>query len=234
MSTLTEIDIDESLESTLPKSHKDQQLNPNKTSYYVIKRIFDIVASLVGLIMLSPILIIVGLLIKLQDGGPIIHTRICCGPAGSTYKMYKFRTMVPNADDLEKYLTPEQLSEYFANCKLDNDPRITKIGKVLRRTSLDELPQLVSVLKGNMSIVGPRPLVEHEKVNYTHLEIDELMSVKPGITGYWQVNGRSNSTYESGERQRMELYYARNKSIRLDIKILFQTVGTVLGTKGAK
>lgn len=233
MSTLTEIDIDESLESTLPKSHKDQQLNPNKTSYYVIKRIFDIVASLVGLIMLSPILIIVGLLIKLQDGGPIIHTRICCGPAGSTYKMYKFRTMVPNADDLEKYLTPEQLSEYFANCKLDNDPRITKIGKVLRRTSIDELPQLVSVLKGNMSIIGPRPVIWREADAYGD-KLELLLSAKPGITGYWQVYGRGGSGFLSVEAKQQQLYYVEHQSLSLDIKLLFMTVVVVLKGKGAK
>lgn len=233
MSTLTEIDIDESLESTLPKSHKDQQLNPNKTSYYVIKRIFDIVASLVGLIMLSPILIIVGLLIKLQDGGSIIHTRICCGPAGSTYKMYKFRTMVPNADDLEKYLTPEQLSEYFTNCKLDNDPRITKIGKVLRRTSIDELPQLVSVLKGNMSIIGPRPVIRREADAYGD-KLELLLSAKPGITGYWQVYGRGGSGFLSVEAKQQQLYYVEHQSLSLDIKLLFMTVVVVLKGKGAK
>lgn len=233
MSTLTEIDMDESLESTLPKPHNYQQLNPNKTSYYIVKRIFDIVVSLVGLIVLSPVLIIVGILIKLQDGGPIIHTRICCGPVGSTYKMYKFRTMVPNADDLEKYLTPNQLSEYFANCKLDNDPRITKIGKVLRRTSIDELPQLVSVLKGNMSIVGPRPVIRREADAYGD-KLELLLSAKPGITGYWQVYGRGDSGFLSVEAKQQQLYYVEHQSLSLDIKLLFMTVVVVLKGKGAK
>ena len=147
--------------------------------------------------------------------------------------MLKFRSMVADADDFEKYLTPEQIEEYKTNIKLHYDPRITRIGRFLRRTSMDELPQLMNVLKGEMSIVGPRPVVEEELALYGD-DADELLSIKPGITGYWQTHGRGDSTYESGERQKLELHYVRHQSLGLDIKILLKTVKVVLSRKGAK
>lgn len=206
---------------------------PNRL-YFFIKRAFDIVASLCALILLSPIFLIISGLIKSKDGGPAIHTRICKGKDGNTYKMYKFRSMVIDADNLERWLTPAQLKSYLSECKLDNDPRITPVGRFLRKTSLDELPQLVSVLKGDMSLVGPRPVVDSEISNYSCHELQTLFKATPGITGYWQVNGRSDSTYESGKRQEMELYYVANRSILIDLKILFKTVSVVLKGKGAK
>lgn len=202
--------------------------------YAAIKRLFDIVASLLGLLITFPITLPVAIAIKVSDGGPIIHKRICLGRNGSTYIMYKFRTMVMDADNLGRWLTPEQIEEYKAECKLEIDPRITKIGRFLRKASIDELPQLLSVLKGDMSLVGPRPVVDSERHHYRDAEFELLLSAKPGITGYWQVNGRSDSTYESGKRQELELYYAANRSLALDIKILFMTVAVVLKGKGAK
>ncbi len=146
--------------------------------------------------------------------------------------MLKFRTMVENADDLEKFLSPEELEEYKKNIKLPNDPRITKIGRFLRRTSLDEFPQFINVLKGEMSIVGPRPVVPEELLMYGD-RAEEILSVKPGITGYWQATGRSNCSYESGRRQEKELYYVRHQSLRLDIWILFKTVTAVFRREGS-
>lgn len=142
--------------------------------------------------------------------------------------------MVMDADNLEKWLNPEQLKAYKSEFKINNDPRITHIGHFIRKSSIDELPQLLSVLKGEMSLIGPRPIVESELNNYTAEELDLIFSVKPGITGYWQVNGRSNSTYQSGIRQQMELYYVKHRSFVLDCKILIKTVWVVLCKKGAK
>ncbi len=131
-------------------------------------------------------------------------------------------------------LTPEQKKQYYTEFKIDNDPRITKIGNILRKTSLDELPQLFNVLFNNMSLIGPRPLIESEiQMNYADT-YQELLSVKPGVTGYWQAYARNNATYQSGERQEMELYYVHHASAWLDIKILFKTVITVLKREGAQ
>ena len=182
--------------------------------------------------VLSPLLSIIAILIKAEDGGSVVHHRMAVCKNG-TYDMLKFRTMVPDANDIEKYLSSNQIAEYHRNIKLDNDPRVTRIGRLLRKTSLDELMQLVSVFKGDMSLVGPRPMVAEECKNYGD-KLDMILSVKPGLTGYWQVNGRSNSTYENGERQRLELYYAENRSIWLDICIFFKTFLVVIRGEGAK
>ncbi|MPN06675.1 Undecaprenyl phosphate N,N'-diacetylbacillosamine 1-phosphate transferase [bioreactor metagenome] len=147
--------------------------------------------------------------------------------------MYKFRSMIPDADNLEGHLTAEQIEQYQKEIKLDNDPRITKVGKFIRKTSIDELPQLFSILKGDMSFVGPRPLVERE-LGYYGSQIESILSVKPGLTGYWQVNGRSDSTYQSGKRQALELYYVTHCSPWFDIKIILQTILVVLKGVGAK
>lgn len=205
-----------------------------KRIYTAVKRMFDVAASLFGLLVTLPITLPVAIAIKAHDGGPVIHERICLGRDGKTYKMFKFRTMVMDADNLERWLSPEQIEEYKAECKLEDDPRITKIGRFLRKTSIDELPQLISVLRNDMSLIGPRPVVASERHHYTDPQFNLLLTAKPGITGYWQVNGRSDSTYESGKRQELELYYAEHRSLVLDIKILFMTVAVVLKGKGAK
>lgn len=202
--------------------------------YLAVKRLFDIATSVLGLIVTLPITLPVAIAIRVSDGGPAIHKRICLGQNGKTYKMYKFRTMVMDADNLERWLTQEQIEEYQTECKLEHDPRITKIGRFLRKTSIDELPQLLTILRGDMSLVGPRPVVASERHHYTDNEFELLMTAKPGLTGYWQVNGRSNSTYESGKRQALELYYVANRSFAMDVKILFMTVAVVVKGKGAK
>lgn len=200
--------------------------------YLGIKRIFDIVAAGLGLIVLSPILLVIALLIKMEDGGSVLHHRWCIGKNGK-YDMLKFRTMVTDANDFEKYFTPEQMEEYKKNIKLDEDPRITNIGKFLRKTSLDELMQLVTILRGNMSIVGPRPMVEEETIFFGD-QLSKVLEAKPGLTGYWQVNGRSDCTYESGKRQELELYYVDHRSLWLDISIFIKTIAVVLSGKGAR
>ena len=201
--------------------------------YSFVKRTFDIVCSLAGLIVLSPIFIILAILVKWEDGGSVFYGHLRVGHRGKKIRVYKFRSMSTNVGNLEKLLTPEQLQQYRTEFKIDNDPRITKVGNILRKTSLDELPQLINILKGDISIVGPRPIVEKETEIYGK-EISKLLSVKPGLTGYWQAYARNNATYESGERQKMEMYYVENKSLWLDFKILCKTFTSVLKREGAQ
>ena len=201
--------------------------------YMVIKRLLDIVLSAAGIIVLSPVLIILAVLVIADDGGSPFYGHSRIGRNGKRIKIYKFRSMRMDAGDLEKLLTPEQLEQYRNEFKIDNDPRITKIGSFIRKTSLDELPQLFNILFGSLSIVGPRPIVEEETKIYGD-QIGKLLSVQPGLTGYWQAYARNNATYESGERQKMEMYYVDHQSLWLDIKIFFKTFESVLKKEGAK
>lgn len=201
--------------------------------YEIVKRILDVFISFVGIIIFSPIYVILTIAVWMDDGGHPFYGHIRIGYHGKKISVYKFRSMKMNVGDLEKILTPKQMEQYVKEFKIDDDPRVTKIGAILRRTSLDELPQLFNVLKGELSIVGPRPIVEKETEMYGN-DIAKFLSVKPGLTGYWQAYGRSNISYENGERQRMEMYYIDNRSLWLDIKILFKTVLSVLREDGAK
>ena len=203
----------------------------SKRVYIVVKRFLDIFLSLIGLILLSPIFLIIAIIIKLDSKGPIffVHSRI--GEKGKPIGIYKFRTMVTNAEELIKKFTPEQKEEFEKNFKLENDPRITKIGNFLRKTSLDELPQILNILKGELSIIGPRPIVQAELEKYGD-DKEKFLSVKPGLTGYWAANGRSDTSYE--ERIQMELYYVDNMSFWLDIKIFFKTIFAVIKKEGAR
>ena len=200
-----------------------------------IKRLFDIVFSLLGMIILSPLFLGVALAIKIDDRGPVFFKQQRVGAKKSLFWLYKFRSMKMNADSLENMLTPEEYALYKKEYKLDNDPRVTKVGSFLRKSSLDELPQLISILKGDMSIVGPRPVLPSElEENYTPFQIQVLNSVKPGLTGYWQAYARNNVGYENFERQKMELFYCRKRSFIFDIKIIFKTFLSVLKRNGAK
>ena len=202
--------------------------------YAFVKRAFDIVASAAALIILSPIMLIAAILVYVDDPGKVFYGHVRIGKNGKPFKMWKFRSMYMNADKMINLLTPEQAKQYYTEFKIDNDPRITKIGNFLRKTSLDELPQLFNVLCNDMSLVGPRPLIESEIQTYYEDTHDVLLAVKPGVTGYWQAYARNNATYQSGERQKMEMYYVRNASLWLDIKILFRTVKSVLKKSGAQ
>ena len=202
--------------------------------YAFVKRMFDIVASAAALIILSPIMLIAAMLVYVDDPGKVFYGHVRIGKNGKPFKMWKFRSMYMNADKMIDLLTPEQAKQYYTEFKIDNDPRITKIGNFLRKTSLDELPQLFNVLCNDMSLVGPRPLIESEIQTYYEETHDVLLAVKPGVTGYWQAYARNNATYQSGERQKMEMYYVRNASLWLDIKILFKTVESVLKKSGAQ
>ncbi len=204
--------------------------------YCFFKRIFDFVCSLLGIIVLLPLILIISVLIKVTSKGPVLFKDVRVGKGFKLIKVYKFRTMYIDAEsNIDKYLNEEQKEIWNRERKLDNDPRITKVGKILRKTSLDELPQLFNILFGQLSIVGPRPIKMKElKDNYTEYEQQMLMKVKPGLTGYWQVYGRSNVDYASGERQKEELAYLPKRSLLFDLKIIFLTVPAVLKHKGAK
>lgn len=201
-----------------------------KKVYLAIKRLIDIIGSLIGIILLSPIYIIIAILIKFDSPGKIVFGHTRKGKGGKDIKVYKFRTMYSNANEIFESFTSEQKEEYYKNFKLDNDPRVTKLGGFLRKTSLDELPQLFNILKGDMTIIGPRPIVEKEISKYGN-KAEKLFSVVPGLAGYWQANGRSYTTYE--ERVEMDMYYIDNMSFYLDVKILFQTAISVLKGEGA-
>ena len=201
-----------------------------KKVYLAIKRLIDIIGSLIGIILLSPLYIIIAILIKFDSPGKVVFGHTRKGKGGKDIKVYKFRTMYSNASEIFESFTPEQKEEYYKNFKLDNDPRVTKLGGFLRKTSLDELPQLFNILKGDMTIIGPRPIVEKEVEKYGEYA-DKLFSVTPGLTGYWQANGRSDTTYE--ERVQMDMYYIDNRSLWLDIKIIFKTAISVIKKEGA-
>lgn len=201
--------------------------------YPYIKRGLDVLLSGLALLVLWPVLLVIALLVR-RDGSPAIYAQTRVGRHGKLFSVYKFRSMKPGADKLENFLTPEQLEQYKREFKLDPDPRITGIGQFLRKSSLDELPQLWNIFRGDMSIVGPRPLLDSElKGNYTPEEQYRLLSVRPGLTGYWQATSRNESTYATGERQQRELYYIGRVNLWMDIKILFMTVQRVFSGKGA-
>lgn len=198
-----------------------------------MKRVFDIMCCLPGVILLSPVFAIISLMIYISDPGPIIFAHKRIGKNGKPFDCYKFRSMIADAENvLEQYLkdNPAAREEWEKDFKLKNDPRVTKIGAFLRKTSLDELPQLINVIKGEMSLVGPRPIVEAEIEKYGIFFKDFAM-VTPGITGVWQVNGRSDTTYD--ERVSMDSWYVHNWSLWLDIWYLIKTFKVVLQRKGA-
>lgn len=204
-----------------------------KPIYPRVKRVLDVVISVMALLVIWPVLLIIALLVRC-DGGPAFFAQSRVGRNGRLFKLYKFRSMKVGADRLEDILSPEELELYRKEYKLLNDPRVTKLGNFLRKSSLDELPQLWNIIRGDMSLVGPRPLLPSELTsNYTPEERQQLMSMQPGLTGYWQAMSRNESSYATGERQRQELYYVGRVSLGMDIKIIIKTVERVITGKGA-
>ena len=198
--------------------------------YSITKRLIDIVGSLCGIILLSPLFLIVAILIKLEDPkGKVFFAQERNGRYPKTFKMYKFRSMVHNAEELLKDLMDrnEQTGPVF---KINDDPRITKVGKFIRKTSIDELPQLFNVLKGDMSLVGPRPPIPHEVEQYNSYQMQRL-AVKPGLTCIWQVSGRNNIGFD--EWVEMDIEYIKTRNLWLDIKLIFKTVGVLFGDETA-
>lgn len=208
------------------------QQNLAKWSSRILKRSFDIVGSISIIMILSPLLIYICTKVK-KDGGPAIYGHERIGKGGKPFKCLKFRSMVTNSKEVLEHLLATDATakqEWDATFKLKNDPRITKIGGFLRRTSLDELPQLFNVLKGEMSLVGPRPIITAELERYNE-EVDYYLLSKPGMTGLWQVSGRSDVDYET--RVYLDAWYVKNWSMWNDIAILFKTIGVVLKRDGA-
>lgn len=202
-----------------------------KPVYDFFKRAFDIVFSLLFLIVFSPLYLILAILVKVTSKGPVFYKHRRIGKGGKPFNMLKFRTMKWDNRPIEDQLTKEQLEQFYTEFKIENDPRITKFGKFLRKTSLDEIPQLINVLSGKMSIVGPRPIIDIESAKYG-LTRDVLLSVRPGLTSYWACHGRSNVSYT--ERVNMELYYIKHRSAWLDIKLIFRTAIKVFKKEGAE
>lgn len=232
------IDINEDILFDYPtgvdKVEKEIKTN-KKVLYKITKRAIDIIGAIIGIILLIPttILIYIARKILKEDQGPLFYEQLRYGKNGKIFRLYKFRSMCINADKkLKEYLdnNEDAKNEFEKTHKLQKDPRITKLGNFLRKTSLDELPQMINILKGEMSFVGPRPVISEEVEEYG-VNKDKFLSVTPGLTGYWQVNGRSNTTYE--ERMLMELYYVENCSLWLDTKIFFKTFITVFKKEGA-
>lgn len=195
----------------------------NNLTYRAIKRTFDVTASAALLGITAPLLAVISVLVKRETAGSAIYIHRRVGRDGEFIDVYKFRSMKVGSDEIESVLSDEDIEEYYQEYKLSSDPRVTEIGRRLRKSSLDELPQLFNVIKGNMSFVGPRPVTEKELEYYSEDERSRFLKAKPGITGYWQVNGRNAATYKSGRRQELELYYADNASLCLDLLILLKT-----------
>ena len=206
----------------------------NINIYSIAKRTIDIVASLLGIIILCPIVLIVFIANKIsKDDGPIFFVQKRIGEDGKLFRLYKFRTMIVNADKvlMKKLKEDKEFREKYLNYrKVENDDRITKIGEILRKTSLDEFPQFINVLKGEMSLVGPRPYLPREKKDMGEY-YNYIIKCKPGITGLWQVSGRNKNTFD--ERLKLDLQYYNNRSFTYDVKILFKTILSVLKKDGA-
>jgi lipopolysaccharide/colanic/teichoic acid biosynthesis glycosyltransferase len=197
-----------------------------------LPRLADLIIAAVAAIALAPVILVTALAIKMASPGPVLFRQPRLGMHGKRFAVYKFRTMAMDAEErLQRDPRLRRLYvEHSYKIPAELDPRITRIGRLLRRLSLDELPQLINVFRGEMRLVGPRPIVEDELRHYEPYE-HEFLSVKPGMTGYWQVNGRSSVDYP--KRAEMELFYIRNRSIWMDLRILLKTAVAVLNRKGA-
>ncbi|EJO5346054.1 exopolysaccharide biosynthesis polyprenyl glycosylphosphotransferase [Clostridium botulinum] len=197
--------------------------------YFVIKRIIDLLGSIIGLTLLSPILIITAIVIKIDSKGPIFFIQKRVGKDGQCFNMYKFRSMVIDAEDkLSQLKDKNEMSGPMF--KMKNDPRVTKIGSFIRKTSIDELPQLLNVLKGDMSLVGPRPNLPREVMKFTDYQKNKLIA-QPGITCYWQVMGRNNIDFEQWIE--LDIKYVKDRNVWVDIKLIFKTVRVLFGDDNA-
>lgn len=214
--------------STVTQIKMDCDYKKN-AGYFIFKRIIDFIGALAGLILISPVMIIVAIWIKVDSSGPVFFAQSRVGRDGKKFVMYKFRSMCTDAEELLGELKDdnEMSGPMF---KIKDDPRITNIGKFVRKTSIDELPQLLNILKGDMSLVGPRPSLPKEVAQFTTFEKQRLIA-KPGLTCYWQVSGRSDVSFK--EWMKMDVKYIVNRNTLLDIILILKTVGVLFGDKGA-
>lgn len=201
----------------------------SRNTYEFLKRLMDIICSMSARIVLAPILIVVAILIKIESKGPVIFSQERVGINNKKFKMYKFRSMVVNAEDMKEKLE-KQNERKGPMFKIKNDPRITTIGRFIRKTSIDELPQLINILKGEMSIVGPRPSLPKEVIQFEPWMLERL-KVKPGLTCYWQVQGRDHIEFE--DWMRLDVKYVKDRNFLLDIKLIFKTFFVFLGDQNA-
>ena len=210
-----------------------KQRKPSGTfAYRFLKRLFDFVFSLCACIVLIIPITIVCALICLESSGSPVYAQERVGRGGKTIKILKLRSMVADAGDVQKYLSPGQLHQWEVERKVDDDPRITKVGHFIRKCSIDEMPQFLNVLNGDLSVIGPRPITRDElEQHFSDEEKAELLSVQPGITGLWQATDRNAATFESGTRQKIELHYVRNRCFRMDWKCFTGTFGAMFGKK---
>lgn len=208
----------------------NEQVKGGRLGYCFIKRSLDVISSLLGLIVLSPVFLIIAALIRLESEGSVIFSQIRVGKDGKKFKMYKFRSMVVNAEKLKDKLSEknEMTGPMF---KMKEDPRVTKVGKFIRKTSIDELPQLINVLKGEMSLVGPRPSLPKEVMRFEEWMLERL-SVKPGLTCYWQVSGRNDIGFR--DWMKLDIKYVRERSTLVDMKLILKTFCVFLGDEHAR
>ncbi len=208
---------------------QDKVASKKRYLYFFIKRVFDIIASLTGLIILSPVLLITSIAIKIEDKGPVIFSQERVGRNGKTFKMYKFRSMYTNAEEILKEL--KDLNEADGPVfKMKNDPRITKVGRFIRKYSIDEILQLINIIRGDMSVVGPRPALPKEVAEYDEFAKQRLL-VKPGLSCYWQISGRSDIGFE--QWMRLDVKYIKEMGILTDLKIILLTIPAVLKGEGS-
>lgn len=207
----------------------------NKKSYFFFKRCFDLFFSSLSILIFALPMLIIGIIVKCTSKGPMIFKDPRVGKNKKIINVYKFRSMYIDAEtNIDKYLTKEQKEIWNRERKLENDPRITKFGRFIRKTSLDELPQLFNIFIGQMSFVGTRPITIHElEDNFTSDEQKIIVSGKPGLTGYWQVYGRGSAEYDDGERQKLELEYYYKRGFFFDLKLIILTIPAVFKAKGA-
>lgn len=207
------------------------RIKPSGTlGYRFVKRLFDLVFSLLMSVLLLIPIAVVCALISLESPGSPMYAQERVGKGGKTIRIFKLRSMVADAGNVQKYLSPEQLHQWEVERKVDDDPRITKIGLFIRKCSIDEVPQFLNVLNGDLSIIGPRPITRDElEQHFSDEEKAVLLSVQPGITGLWQATDRNAATFESGLRQKIELRYVRNRCFRMDWKCFTGTFGAMFG-----
>lgn len=210
-----------------------QKIQPSGTlTYRFLKRLFDLVFSLcVSVVLVIPVAVVCAF-ICLESPGYPLYAQERVGKGSKTIKILKLRSMVTDAGNVQKYLSPEQLHQWEVERKVDDDPRITKVGQFIRKCSIDEMPQFLNVLNGDLSVIGPRPITRDElEQHFSDDEKAELLSVQPGITGLWQATDRNAATFESGLRQKIELNYVRNRCFQMDWKCFTGTFGAMFGKK---
>ena len=213
------------------KKSRSKEIRTGSAGYRALKRVLDVIFSVLLIVILLPLFVVFFLIIFFTDLHSPIYLQKRIGRYGKPFRIVKFRTMKHDAEDFEKYFDEEQLKLYNSEYKLEDDPRVTPIGKFLRRFSIDELPQVFNVIAGQMSLIGPRPLTDEETYFFGENR-DLLLSVRPGITGLWQVSGRNDLTYESGERQKCEMTYVENFGFKMDMKVFFRTFKEVFSGGG--